>query len=65
MDQIECWGCEQTFDKSQIKYFMPFAGTQRDPNEPAVLEIGSAVTDEPQPGALPYCPKCLKGILAK
>jgi hypothetical protein len=59
MEQIECWGCEQTFDKSDIKYFRPFAGGERvDGN---TIQTYAGVTDHETDGSKPYCPTCLKG----
>lgn len=62
MEQIKCWGCHQTFDKSDIKYFQPFAGgARRDEKNFEVIQTYAGVTDHETPGSKPYCPTCLQG----
>jgi len=61
MEQIECWGCLRPFDKTVIRWYLPFAGgtSRADAN---ALDTFAAVTVEPQEGAVPYCPECLSQI---
>ncbi len=63
--QIECWSCSRKFDKSQIRWVLPFPDSFRRSDKPYVIKTPPAVSEEPKPGAEAWCPKCLEHLIAE